>query len=102
MSSYAVLWSDLVGEIESGKLELEPNGLRFEGRRGRTSAQVQRVYYDDIEDVHVGRMPQERIDGRPALVLRLARGGPLRIGSVDGPGTLTELAERLVPLTAHA
>jgi len=99
MSSYAVLWSEPSVEAEAGKLELEPLGLRFEGRRGGGSGQVHRVYYDDIEEVHVGRTPQERIDGRPALVLELARGGPLRIGSVGGVGTLTEIAEQLVPLT---
>lgn len=102
MSSYAVLWSDPADEVEAGKLELEARGLRFEGRYGVHGSQVHRVYYDDIEGVHVGRTPQERIDGRPALVLDLACGGPLRIGSVGGVGTLTEIAERLVPLTGRA
>jgi hypothetical protein len=33
-------------------------------------------------------------------VLDLAAGGPLRIGSVNGVGVLSELAERLGRLTA--
>jgi hypothetical protein len=101
MQSYAVLWSDPDDPIEAGKLELEPNALRFEGSRGtRTVPHVHRIFYEDIESVHVGRAIRERLGGKPALVLELAVGGPLRIGSINGPGILTELAERLGRLTA--
>ena len=37
----------------------------------------------------------ERLGGRPALVLELAVGGPLRIGQLGGVGVLIELAERI-------
>ena len=101
MQSYAVLWSDPDDSVEAGKLELEPNALRFEGSRGtRAAPHVHRVFYEDIESVHVGRGLLERLGGRPALVLELAVGGPLRIGSINGPGILSELAERLGRLTA--
>ncbi len=101
MESYAVLWSEPNEPVHAGKLELEPNGLRFEGSRGtRSRAHVHRVYYEDIESVHVGRRVSERLAGRPALVLDLAVGGPLRISSMQGPGILSELAERLGRLTA--
>jgi hypothetical protein len=101
MESYAVLWSDPDDSVEAGKLELEPNALRFEGSRGtRAAPHVHRVFYEDIESVHVGRELRERLAGRPALVLGLAVGGPCRIGSIDGPGILNELAERLGRLTA--
>jgi len=101
VSSYAVLWSEPAWEIEAGKLELEPVGLRFEGVRGGRAGRVHRVYYDDIHGVRIGRRPNERIGGRPALVLDLAVGGPLRIAGVNGLGTISELAEQLVPLTAR-
>jgi hypothetical protein len=94
MESFAVIWSDSNRSPRAGKLELERAGLRFEGRR------THRVFYEDIESVHVARNGTERIAGRPALVLDLAVGGPLRIGSVDGVGVLSELAERLGRLTA--
>ena len=101
MTSYAVLWSEPEQPVRAGKLELEPNALRFEGARGgRTSRHVHRVFYEDIESVHVGRSVRERLAGRPALVVDLAVGGPLRIGSLEGVGVLTELAERLGHLTA--
>ena len=50
--------------------------------------------------MHVGRANRERLAGRPALVLDLAVGGPLRIGSLEGLGVLSELAERMGHLTA--
>ena len=94
MESFAVIWSESNRSPRVGKLELGPAGLRFEGRR------THRVLYGDIESVHIARDSTERIAGRPALVLDLAVGGPLRIGSVSGVGVLSELAERLGHLTA--
>jgi hypothetical protein len=94
MESFAVLWSESYHSPRAGKLELEPSGMRFEGEA------TQRVYYEDIEGVHVARDRRERLAGRPALVVDLAVGGPLRIGSLGGVGILTELAERLGRLTA--
>jgi hypothetical protein len=96
MESYAVLWSEPSEPVEAGKLELEPKGLRFEGSAGsRRAPHVHRVPYEEIEAVHVGRGSPERLGGRPSLVLDLAAGGPLRIGSITGVGLLNELAERL-------
>lgn len=100
MESYAVLWSEPQQPIRAGKLELEPTGLRLEGSLGTRGAEVQRVFYEDIEGVHVGRDRKERLSGRPALVLDLAVGGPLLIGSIQGFGILHELAERLGRLMA--
>ena len=90
MESYAVLWSAPSGPVEAGKLELEPRGLRFEG-----SAGSRQVSYAEIEALHIGRLGAERLGGRPALVLDLLAGGPLRIGSINGAGLLQELAQRL-------
>lgn len=101
MTSYAVLWSEPEQPVRAGKLELEPTGLRFEGANGsRSSRHVHRIFYEDIESVHVGRSGRERLAGRPSLVLDLAVGGPLRIGSVQGVGVLSELSELLGHLTA--
>lgn len=95
MESFAVLWSESFRSPRAGKLELDATGLCFVGPQS-----AQHVYYEDIEGVHVARDRRERIGGRPALVLDLAVGGPLRIGSLGGVGILTELAERLGRLTA--
>ncbi len=101
MSSYAVLWSEPLRDVEAGKLELGSGSLRFEGSRGPRGKRVHRVYYDDIDDVRIGHQALERLRGRPALVLELADGGPLRIGAVDGLGTLSELADALIRLSRH-
>ncbi len=100
VSSYAVLWSEPRHEVETGKLELEPAGLRFEGSRGRRPARVHRVPYGEIEHVRIGHKIQERLCGRPSLVLDLAAGGRLRIGLVDAPGVRSELADELTRLSA--
>ena len=101
MSSYAVLWSEPRHEVEAGKLELEAKSLRFEGSRGPRSAHIHRVSYADIDGVRIGHGAQERLGGRPAVVLDLAAGGPLRIGTVNGVGTISELADELTRLTSH-
>jgi hypothetical protein len=100
VSSYAVLWSEPRREVEAGKLELESGGLRFEGSRSRRRAHVHRLRYGEIEAVRIGRGAQERLSGRPSVVLDLAVGGPLRIGVVDGPGIRGELADELTRLSA--
>jgi hypothetical protein len=98
MSSYAVLWSDHLCGLETGKLELEPESIRFEGSHCGRGGRVHRVYYDDIDGVRIGYRQPDRIAGRPALVIDLEEGGPLRIGSVDGVGIVTELADELTRL----
>jgi hypothetical protein len=95
MESFAVLWSESSFPAKAGKLELEDSALRFEGPGFQ-----HRVFYEDIEAVHVGRSRTERLAGRPSLVLDLAVGGPLRIGSLEGAGVLSEIAERMGRLTA--
>ncbi len=99
MSSYAVLWSEPRGELEAGKLELEPESIRFEGSHGAGS--VHRIYYDHIESVRIGRHTRERLAGRPTLVVDLDEGGPLRIGSVNGVGTVSELADEITRLSGR-
>jgi hypothetical protein len=101
MTSYAVLWSEPGQPLRAGKLELEPTALRFEGTNGtRSSRHVHRVFFEEIESVHVGRTGRERLAGRPSLVVELSVGGPLRIGSVQGVGVLSELSGLLGHLTA--
>ena len=95
MSSYAVLWSEARRGVETGKLELEPTSIRFEG------VNVYRVYYEDIEGVRIGHDARERLAGRPAVVVDLLEGGPLRIGSVNGLGTIAELADELTRLSVR-
>jgi hypothetical protein len=94
MTSYSVLWDDST-DSEAGRLELQPHGIRFEG-----VAHTHMLFFEDIESVHVGRAPAERLAGKPSLVLARHAGRPVRIGSLDGLGALNELAGMLGRLTA--
>jgi hypothetical protein len=96
MQSYAVLWSEASGPVRAGKLELDSDGLCFEGAAAR------RVGYDEITGVRMGRTLSERIQGRPSILVELGSGSHMRIGSLAGPGTLHELADRLLVIVAPA
>jgi len=89
MSTYAVLWSEEGCDVLVGKLELAVEGLSFGGRRQHD------VAYADIDAVHVARRAADRVRGAATLVLELAGGTVLRIGSVGGAGIVSELGEQL-------
>lgn len=93
METYAVVWSDHPGAVETGKLELSSESMRLVG------TYEWRIPYRNIKGLYVGRDRRERLRGRPSLVLALEDGSGLRIGSVGVPGGLHELAERLSTLT---
>jgi hypothetical protein len=99
MSSYAVLWSEPPCDVEAGKLELDRESFRFEGSRGPRGGCVHRVYYDNVVGVYVGHRERDRLRGRPTVVVDLLDGSPLRIGAVDGLGTVSELADELTRLS---
>jgi hypothetical protein len=101
MISYAVLWQNGDGEFQVGKIELDPYGFALTGMSGRDESRrpvVDRVEFENIWTARLGREVRDRIVGQPALILERAAGGPLRIASIDNPGTLRELAERLAKL----
>jgi hypothetical protein len=79
----------------AGKLVLGPTELRLEsgGPRGRLSTRTLR--YADVSAVETTRRPGERIHGRPTVLVKRAGKAPLAIATVDGLGSLHELAERL-------
>jgi Bacterial PH domain len=89
MSSYAVLWSEEGCDVLAGKLELADDGLSFGGRDRHD------VAYTDIDGVRVARRAADRVRGAATLVLELAGGSILRIGSVGGAGIVSELGEQL-------
>ena len=99
---------ELCGSVERARLRRPGREARagaerapVRGGRGRSRIPfIHRIFYEDIESVHVGRESPERLAGRPSLVVERAVGGPLRIGSVSGLGILSELAELLGRLTA--
>ena len=94
-ASYAVTWQQGDEATTSGRLEVVPGGLAFEGSNAKGLAS-EAVDFRDLVDVRVGRSSADRLSGRQTLVLERRNGGPIRIASVVHPGIITELAEELV------
>ena len=86
MQTYAVYWYDLDGARFAGRISLGNAFAELEGgaRDGRRTQR--RIGIDEIASVRYTR-------GRLHVWRRC--GAPLRFGSVDRPGALRELGERL-------
>ena len=94
MNSYTVLWSRNRA-VYAGKATLEGRSLLLTGvdRSGREAREL--LELGDVAAVRVTREAQERLEGRPVVVLTPSRGPSLRLACLDGGGTLLELAELL-------
>jgi hypothetical protein len=95
--SYAITWQESEAAPRSGRLELKPRGLGFEGSNGHGSA-IAEVGYGELSEARIARTPGDRLAGRPTLVLERRSGGPIKIASVAQPGIISELAEQLAAL----
>jgi hypothetical protein len=82
--SYAIWWNEGVGPKRVGKLEVAHPHALLSGNESTRLA----VALDDITAVKYGR--------REVLIGR-RDGTPIRLGSLDAPGTLLELAHALTP-----
>jgi len=99
--TYAVSWRGEAptGERHVGKLAVDAASASLEGlARGRESSQT--IAASELTDVRLDRSPAGRVDGRPSIVLSLRNGSLVRVVSLDQPGTVPEIASRLVAL-AH-
>jgi hypothetical protein len=89
VKTYAVTWQD--GDARSvGYAEVGADELRLEGRGAGGAESVSAVPYTAIDRVDV-----RRTNGSRGLVVELLGSRQLVIGSLDGPGTLGELSDRL-------
>jgi hypothetical protein len=96
-TSYGVVWREGAKPLARGKLELLARAVRLEGMTG-SEPTTREIAYDFLSEVRIGRSPDERIDGRPSLVLAPRSGEPLAIASVAQSGIVAEIAERLAAL----
>lgn len=84
--TYAVYWNEADGPRFAGRLTLGPTFAELAGSASRGSRSSRRIRFDEISSV---RYERGRLD-----LLRRA-GSAFRIGSVDRPGALRELADLL-------
>jgi hypothetical protein len=96
-TSYGVVWREGAKPLARGKLELLPRAVRLDGMAGSEPV-THEIAYDYLSEIRVGRTPDERIDGRPCLVLEPRTGDRVTIASVAQSGVVGELAERLSAL----
>jgi hypothetical protein len=93
VQTYAVYWNDLDGARFAGRLSLNASCAELEGGASDGRQTRQRIAFDDIASVRYER-------GRLHVWRR--SGAPVRLGSVDRPGALRELSERLQSRLAAA
>ena len=95
-SSYGVVWREQSLPVATGKLELLPDALRFEGMadgRPTTRERSRRAKKRGRTE-----RPSDRLNGCPSLVVERRSGRPITIASVGQTGVVAELAERLASL----
>jgi hypothetical protein len=93
--TYAVVVSEDDGPEHIGRLEFERDCLRLFGSST--------VRYADLRDVYLERRSGGSSTARRAALVLISRQGErLRIGSLEGPGTLHELAERVAEARGKA
>lgn len=90
---YAGVWREGAGPIYAGLIEVGPERLRLAGISPDTRVGARELEYRDLTGVRVGRAPDERLRGLPVLMLELGAQPTVEVGTLNGLGTLTELAE---------
>jgi hypothetical protein len=96
-TSYGVVWREGERPLARGKLELLPRAVRLDGMVG-SEPTTSEIPYDYLSEIRIGRTAEDRIDGRPSLVLAPRTGERFTIASVAQAGVLAEIAERLAAL----
>ena len=95
--TYAVTWEEAEGNRRSGRLELGADALHLEGSNGDGAASRE-LPYTDVSRFRLARSSEERLQGRPTLLLELRGGELLKIAGVSQPGIVAELSDRLAVL----
>lgn len=93
---YPAGWRRTDGTAAGGVLVLGAHGLQLEGRRGGGET-AERVPYGSIAAVRVGRALDERVDGRPSIVVE-QRDRPALLIAPRGIGLVSEITDLLAAL----
>jgi len=95
--TYGIVWRRSHDSLARGRLELEGSSLRLIGTDGR-DAVTEAIRYEDLDAVRVGRGAEERLHGRPSLVLERSGREPISFTSITEPGVIGELTDRITAL----
>jgi hypothetical protein len=95
--SYGVVWREGSQAPVTGKLELLPRAMHLEGLNAE-----QKIPYECVAAIRVGRSVSDRINGGPSVVVERRLGDPITIATVAQPSVVGEIAERLAALQLGA
>lgn len=93
---YAVVFR--TGETQAnGRLEIEQDRLLLSGRASDKHLEVE-IPFSDLVEIHVGRRPNERLNGHRTLILQRESGPAIRVAPL-GMALLPEITDLLASLT---
>ena len=98
--SQAVTWREARGPLHAGRLELRARDVTLSGTGPEGQIAQLRVFFDDVAEVRIGREARDRINESRTVVLERVGASPVYIASMNGAGTLFELANELSGLVA--
>ena len=90
--SYAVVWRKGQGPVVPGRLQLGKCSVQLRGGL-RSSPQAHDLRYADISAVRLSRSSEERVHGRPSLLLELVSLDCFFVAAVGSVGVVAELAD---------
>jgi hypothetical protein len=96
-ATYAVKWREPDGISYVGRLALDVGTLHLEGRGSDGTPVDRRIAYGEVSELGVGA-GQDRLDGRPALVVARGDDRYLVASAGWGAGIVQEVVERIAEL----
>jgi hypothetical protein len=90
--SYAVVWQKDSGPVVAGQIQLQRDAIRLRGAaHGQPVEHALR--YDHLSEVRLGHQADERIQGRPSLLLEVCSIERFVVAAISGFGVVAELAD---------
>lgn len=95
---YAVVFREAGQASVAGAVTIEDGQLRLQGRRGTETIELD-LSCESLHDVRIGHASEERLNGRPTIILTRIDGAAVEIAPLRA-GTLGELIDLLHTLAA--
>jgi hypothetical protein len=94
IARYPVVWCVEAGHTFAGSLVLGPAAFTLDGVVGGDRSVVE-LSYGDVARVRMVGTRDERVRGRPTLLVDTTAGPSIRIAAISGAGVLGEVADVL-------